>query len=213
MDSSDLMPLAGLGMLVLAGGLVSSFGLRGAIKSAPMRRLLRRRGWWVLSAYYVVVTGVLIGGFGLVFASVLRTTDPGAAAGSPWLYLAFGLVVGLPFTLPTVTGVWRDETGPGARGRHRQEPASSEDRLEFAKDLEGQLREFAGKDRTIGVRLQGDKGRVLRFDGELTRQEGERLVAALRAEIDSLDFQRVEGEAKGDKWWVRVASPKKAANR
>jgi hypothetical protein len=42
------------------------------------------------------------------------------------------------------------------------------------------------------------------FRGEVTREEGERLVAALRRDIDAVDFRRVEGKSAKGKWWVRV---------
>ncbi len=66
------------------------------------------------------------------------------------------------------------------------------------------MKEYVGDTRTIQVELQGDEGNVLYFRGEITREEGERLVAALRADIDAVDFRRVEGRSEKGKWWVRV---------
>ena len=66
------------------------------------------------------------------------------------------------------------------------------------------MREYVGDTRTIKVELQGDEGTVLFLQGEITRQEGERLVAALRTDIDAVDFRRVEGKSEKGKWWVRV---------
>jgi hypothetical protein len=49
----------------------------------------------------------------------------------------------------------------------------------------------------------GDGGRVLVLEGDLDAAEGERLTAALRAELEGLGFRRVEG-AGGKGWWTRV---------
>ncbi len=139
---------------------------------------------------------------------ILRTVVSGAEVDgfleSPWFFLTFGLVVGLPFTLPVVTDVWREQHPSRKVTAARQKPASRQDRLEFAKELERQVREYGGDSRTIDVELHGDKGTVLFFKGDLTREEGERLVAALRGDFKAGGFQRVEGQGEHGKWWVRV---------
>ena len=125
---------------------------------------------------------------------------------SPFFFLAFGIAVGLPFTLPTVTGVWRFPRLEKVRARQKKKPVSRQQRLDFANDLQRQLQEFTDDSRDIHVELQGEKGAVLFIKGGLSREEGEKLVAALRHDIDAHAFQRVEGDGEKGKWWVRISS-------
>ena len=147
---------------------------------------------------------IVVAGLGWVFRSVLTNLDASSLFESPWFFFTFGLVMGLPFTLPAVTDVWRQHREAQERAEKKKKPTSRRERLEFAKDLERQLLEYVGDTRTITVNLQGDEGTVLFLQGEITRQEGERLVAALRADIDAVDIRRVEGKSEKGKWWVRV---------
>lgn len=153
--------------------------------------------------YYLGVMGVVVVGLGWVFRTAVANLDGDALLDSPWLFVTFGVVMGLPFTLPVVTGIRREYRLEAVRAE-KKKPASRQDRLEFAKDLERQLRDYVGDSRTITVELDGDEGTVLLLGGEVTREEGERLVAALRQDIDAVDFRRVEGGGAKGKWWVRV---------
>ena len=202
MDSTELMPLLGLSMLILAGGIVSSFGLNAVAKGRLGRAFIGRWRWWGLAAYYLAVTGVIVGGLAWILRSLLASQDLDRSLESPWLFLTFGVVMGLPFTLPAVTTVWR-ATQEAKRPKQKQKPASRQQRLEFAKDLERQLREY-GDVADLHVELQGDKGTILLIRGNISREQGERLVGALRADMKAVNLHRVEGSAEGGKWWVRV---------
>ncbi len=204
MGSGDLMPLLGLSMLTLAGGLLSSFGANSIIRSHMGRGFVGRWRWWGLLLYYLVVAGVLVGGVGWVLRAMFEAQRLEALFESPWFLLTFGVVMGLPFTLPAVTGVWRDKREADRRSRQKAKPASRQERLDFAKDLERQIREYVGESRPIRVRVQGEDGTVLTLQGDIDRRQGERLVAALRGDIASVNFRRVEGEGEKGKWWVRV---------
>jgi hypothetical protein len=204
MDSLELMPLIGLSMLILAGGVLSSFGANSVVRSGMGRAFVTRWRWWGLMIYYLIIMAVVVTGLGWVLRSLVANLDAESLFDSPWLFFTFGVVMGLPFTLPAVTGVWRQHREQLARAEMKKKPTSRQERLEFAKGLERQLKEYVGDTRTIQVELQGDEGNVLYFRGEITREEGERLVAALRADIDAVDFRRVEGRSEKGKWWVRV---------
>ena len=204
MDSFELMPIVGLSMLILAGGLLSSFGANTVVRSGMGRAFVTRWRWWGVMIYYLIVVAIVVTGLGWVLRSLVVNLDADALFASPWFFFTFGVVMGLPFTLPAVTGVWRQHREQLARAEKKKKPASRQERLEFAKDLERQLKEYVGDTRTIQVELQGDEGNVLYLRGEITREQGERLVAALRADIDAVDFRRVEGKSEKGKWWVRV---------
>ncbi len=204
MDSFELMPIIGLSMLILAGGLLGSFGANTVVRSGMGRAFVTKWRWWGVAIYFLVIVTVVVAGLGWVLRSLVANLNTDSLFETPWFFFTFGVVMGLPFTLSAVTGVWRQHRDAQARAEKKKKPASREDRREFAKDLERQLREFVGDTRTIKVELQGDEGTVLFLQGEITRQEGERLVAALRADIDAVDFRRVEGKSEKGKWWVRV---------
>jgi hypothetical protein len=194
----------------LIGGLAGSFGLNLFAQRAAISRLIERMRWWGVGLYYLLVAAAAFGGFlGIVRFAIANADDP-TALDSPFLFLAFGFIVGLPFTLPTVTGIWRRVHGKLATTRTK--PATRQERTKFATDLEGQLREFVEGSREVHLDVQGDDGDVLVFGGEFTRQEGERLVAALRGDLKDLDIKRVEGGGPGNKWWVRV-EPSRAATK
>ena len=200
---TDPMSLVGLSMLILAGGLAGSFGISGLTRSKLGRAFIRRWRWWGLALYYLIVAGVLVTGLGWIMLSLISSMQLEGVLESPWFFLTFGVVVGLPFTLPAVTAVWREHHDAQRQLKAKQKPASRQDRLNFAKDLERQLGEY-GDSRTIKVELQGDKGEVLVFRGDITREEGERLVAALRADLETVSIQRVEGAGEKGNWWARV---------
>lgn len=204
MDSTELLPILGLAMLILAGGIVTSFGANSLFRSRRGRAFVRRWRWWGLAMYYVGVMGVVVVGMGWVLRTIVANLDNEVLLDSPWFFVTFGAVMGLPFTLPAVTALWRDHRAEAARAVKKKKPASRQDRLEFAKDLERQLREYVGDSRTITVGLDGEEGTVLLLRGEVTREEGERLVAALRGDIGAVDFRRVEGKSEKGNWWVRV---------
>lgn len=204
MESDGTLSLVALAVATLAGGIFGSFGVNALIRTALGRRLIARWRLWGVFLYAGVVMGVVIGGVGWIFQRLLGAEDPQRVLGSPWPFLAFGFLGGLPFTIPNLITVWRSRRTEDPETQRPE--ATVEDRVRFAKDLERQIREFVENDREIRVELGGEKRRTLFLHGDITRQQAERLVRALRTEIQAVDFARVEGDggAKGTKWWVRV---------
>ncbi len=71
-------------------------------------------------------------------------------------------------------------------------------------DLVRQIQSVSPRTRTLQATVGGEGGTVLSFQGDLDAKEGERVTAALRADLEELGFRRVEGEAAGRSWWTRV---------
>ncbi len=136
MDSLELMPLIGLSMLVLAGGVLSSFGANSVVRSGMGRAFVTRWRWWGLMIYYLIIMAVVVTGLGWVLRSLVANLDAESLLDSPWFFFTFGVVMGLPFTLPAVTGVWRQHREQLARAEKKKKPTSRQERLEFAKGLE-----------------------------------------------------------------------------
>ena len=100
---------------------------------------------------------------------------------------------------------WSDARPEKAEARARKAKAATKhDRLEFAENLVGQIKEFAEVPREVSASLTGEDGTVLLFKGDLERHEGDKLVAALRSELQGHGFARIEGEGPKGKWWSRV---------
>lgn len=204
MQSDGTLSLVALAVSTLAGGVLGSFGVNALLRTGAGRRLIARWRLWGVFLYALVVMGVVVTGVGWILQQLLSADDPQRILGSPWPFVAFGFLGGLPFTIPNLVTIWRARRSPSAETRRRD--ATVDDRVRFAKDLERQIREFVDDDREIRVELGGANRRTLFLHGDITRQQAERLVGALRAEIQAVDFARVEGDggAKGTKWWVRV---------
>jgi hypothetical protein len=161
--------------------------------------------WWGIAIFSTVSIAAIVGGFFWIFRRVSAQPDPEAFFGSPLVFLLIGLVVGLPFSLPSVITTWSVLRPAKVAARERKAKAATKaDRWQFAEKLLSQIQEFSQTPREIDVFLDGKKGRVLRFQGDLEREEGDRLVNALRADLQDLDFERVEGEGPKGKWWSRV---------
>jgi hypothetical protein len=203
MDSA-LTSLLALSGAVIVGGAASSLGLGALFRSRVGRRAIARVPLWGLVTYFVVVGAVIGSGIWWLSRAIGRLGEVGPALESPWFFLGFGIVVGLPFSLPAVTSVWRAGRRTSATDDGKPRQASRPERLAYAKELEQQLREVGGADRKFHVELKEDRGTVLFIGGDMTREEGERLVKALRTEMRGVDFVRVEGGGRNGKWWVRV---------
>jgi hypothetical protein len=193
---------------MLVGGVAGSFGVNTLIRSTRGRQVIGRLPFWGVLLYYLFVAAVVVVGFGWVFRSVLSgAREGGEAAGqllrSPWLFLAFGVVVGLPFTPLAVTSVWRQARRPAKPRR----PATRKERSQYAQDLQRQLVEYGSEAGNFRVELREDEGRILYISGGMARDLAERLVAALRGELSEMGFQRVEGKNGEQNWWVRVEGP------
>lgn len=204
MEPDGTLSLVALAVATLVGGILGSFGVNALVRSARGRRLIARWRLWGVVVYAVIVMGVVVTGVGWIFRQLLSADDVQRVLGSPWPFMTFGFLGGLPFTIPNVITVWRSRSP--ANGDTPRREATVQDRVHFAKDLERQIREFVEDGRQIRVELGGEKRRTLFLHGDITRQQAERLVRALRGEMRAVDFARVEGDggAKGAKWWVRV---------
>lgn len=198
----DLLPqMAAL----LFGGLLSSFGLTAMARRPAGQAFLGRIKVWGVAAFAVLAVGGLVGGFYWLFAGLREGLDADSSVGSPLSYLLLGVVTGLPLSLPGVISVWSEARPEKAEARARKAKAATEqDRREFARGLVRQIEEFADVPRKVSASLTGEGGTVLLFQGDLKRQEGDKLVAALRSELQANGFTRVEGEGPTGKWWSRV---------
>ena len=108
-------------------------------------------------------------------------------------------------SLPGVVFAWSDaRTKEKAQKKRRDFVPTKDDRRKFADDLVRQIKEVSPKPREVRASVGGDGGRVLMLEGEIDAAEGERLTAAIRADLAALAFKRVEGKHGSREWWSRV---------
>ena len=201
MELSDFLPHFALALI---GGLATSVGLGQLGRTKRGRAILGRIKGPVLGVVSVVFLAVSGGGLYWMIQRLLENPEQATDLLTPGVMLAFGLLVGLPFCLPTVITTWMDSR-PGKKKGARTAPATRDDRRAFAKRLEDQIREVGEKDQVVNASVGGDGDRVLMLEGSLRSDQGERLVAALRNEMKDLGFKRVEGTGPGGKsWWAKV---------
>lgn len=199
-----MSPWVPLGALLI-GGLVGSMGMTVWSRSARARpRLLATSGWTLAMAGVLSVAVGAAAAWMLVRPLVGPGADagPGALPGPAALFLV-GLLVGVPLALPSLIFSWRDLRVREATRRVRAN-ATKDDRRAWAADLVRQIQDASPEPRTLTARVGGDGGTVLSFEGDLAAAEGERLTAALRADLKELGFKRVEGSGSGKDWWTRV---------
>jgi len=201
----DRTSLIGLLFLTFAGGILGSLGVSTLLRSKRGRAMVGSWKWWGMTLYFLAVGAAIAGVVAWAYYSMVRNVAPDELLGSPWLFVAFGFAAGLPFTLSSAVTVWRD--GRQAKGRSRRrkaKPASRQERAEFAKNLERQLREYSDDLRDAKVIVQGQDGTVVAIHGDIKSGQAEKLVNVLRGELQDLGFQRVESGDAERKWWVRV---------
>ncbi|MCH7534108.1 MAG: hypothetical protein IIB36_20445 [Gemmatimonadetes bacterium] len=202
MELRELVPHM---VAMVAGGLGASLGLSWSARKPRGRALLGRIKWWGVAVFATVAVGGLVGGFYWMFRRVSEHPNPEELFRSPWVFLLMGSVIGLPFSLPGVLTAWSDARPAKVAAREQKRKSATErDRLEFAHKLVEQIKEFSQTPREVSASLSDEKGTVLVFSGDLGREEGDRLVAALRDEMTDLGFKRVEGDGGRVKWWTRV---------
>ncbi len=202
MDRSSLI---GLLALTFVGGIMGSIGVSVLLRSKRGRTFVvgwKRRG---MVLYFLAIALTVAGIIAWAYYSIVHATNASGSFGSPLVFFAFGIAAGLPFTMGTVITVRSQEREASERARRRREkPASRQERLEFAQNLETQLREYSADLVDAKVRIQGDKGIVMTIHGNVTREQAEKLVNVLRSDLRDLGFERVEsGDVVGN-WWVRV---------
>jgi len=86
----------------------------------------------------------------------------------------------------------------------KSKPPSRAERVKYARELATQIRDVSPERSGLSAAVSGEDGEVMVFQGPLERAEGDRLVAALRADLTDRGFKRVEGEGAAGKWWSRV---------
>jgi len=199
----DRTALFGLLALTFAGGMLGNFGPAMLMRSRTGRALVCRWKWWGVTLYFLAVGGVVAGIVAWAYYSVINNQQSNATLESPWFFFTFGVAAGLPFTLSTLISVRRGERRANERAK-RKKPASRQERTDFANNLQGQLRDFGADLTEARVVVKGKESTVVAIHGGVTREQAERLVSVLRADLVDLGIQRVESGDEEEKWWVRV---------
>lgn len=202
MELTDLLPQVAA---MLIGGLTTSLALGAFVRRPRGRAILGRTRPWAITLFGGASVALLVGGFYRGLQSVGSVEDAAALLASPWVFLLIGAVAGLPFALPGIVMTWSEERpGKVAARQQKAKKATRDDRLAYALDLVGQIQDVALTKREITASVTGEKGRILLFEGDLERQEGDRLVAALRTDLKGLGFERLEGKGPRGNWWAPV---------
>ena len=190
---------------LLAGGLVSSLGMTHvARRERAAATLVKLNGWVFALVCFVLAAGGGAAAFWQL-RSALAEQGPRLEGITPAQLLLFGLVIGIPLALPGVVFAWSDaHAKEKARKKRRDFVPTKDDRRKFADDVVRQIKDVSPKPRELRASVGDDGGRVLMLDGEIDAQEGERLTAALRADLAELAFKRVEGKHGTREWWSRV---------
>lgn len=199
---SDFIPHL---VFMLVGGLASSIGLGQFARSARGQAMLSSTRVWAMGLFTVVSLGAMGGAGWWMVRRVLDAADGPNPFGSPWLLLVFGLAIGLPMSLPQVLTTWSQLRPEKVAAREQKAAdATREDREEYVTQLVEQIRNATTDDREMEGFTRGEDGRVLWLEGDLAREEGERLVAALRREMTEVGFTRVEVRGGKGNWWTKV---------
>ena len=192
-------------LALLIGGLATSLGITyGARRSGAQRFLARIGGMTLLVTCLVAAAAASVALYALVRPLVDRAiSEPASLA--PWRLLALGLAVGLPLGLPGLFAAWSEaHRARRAQLKRRDRVPTKDDRRAYAEGLVQQIAEISPTPRALTASISGDGGRVLLFEGEIDAKEGERLTAALRADLQEVGFKRVEGRNGANEWWTRV---------
>ena len=199
----DRTTLIGFLALTFAGGMLGNFGPGMLMRSKRGRALVCRWKWWGVALYFLAVGGAVAGIVAWAFYSVINEQQSTTTLESPWFFFAFGIAAGLPFTLSTLISVRRANRKAEERAKSKK-PASGHERLDFAKNLEEQLRDFSEDLKEAKVVVKGKESTIVAIHGGVTREQADRLVNVLRGDLLDLGIQRVENGDDDDKWWVRV---------
>lgn len=200
MDRSTLL---GFLALTFAGGMLGNFGPGMLMRSRRGRALVCRWKWWGVTLYFLAVGGAVAGIIAWAFYAVINEQQNAATLESPWFFFTFGIAAGLPFTLSTLVSVRRANRMAADKAK-RKKPASRQERLDFAKSLEGQLRDFSEDLKEATVVVKGKESTIVAIHGGVTREQADRLVKVLRDDLLDLGIQRVENGDDNENWWVRV---------
>lgn len=190
---------------LLAGGLMGSLGLTYLARTRRLRPKLASAGGWRFATGAVVASAAAAAVAFVIARRALATGGAGLEGVTPPQLLLFGFLIGVPLSLPGLIFAWSEARGDArARSRRRDFVATRDDRRKFAVDLGRQIAEVSPKPRDVTASIGGEGGRILVLEGEIDPEEGERLTAALRADLSELGFKRVEGKGGSAAWWSRV---------
>jgi hypothetical protein len=204
--------LGGLGPQVaalLAGGLGGSLGITFAARSRRMQERLATVSGRVMTIASVVLSIASVAvGWRIIsgFAASLEASDAtGVASVSVPLAFALGLAVGLPMGVPGLIAAWAEARRKGREAAKKRDwVPTKDDRRAYAATLLAQILDVSPRARALDASIAGDGGSVLRFEGDIDSTEGEKLTAALRADLKDVGFKRVEGTHGSKEWWTRV---------
>ena len=200
-----LRELAPQMIALLVGGLAASLGPAWAARSRRFQPKIAKLGRPLFTLLCLIVAAVgIISAYALVLPLLETATLSPASTSTARLFL-LGLAVGLPLALPGIVA-GRAEAVRRERVRKEREERTStrEDRVKYAEELVGQIREISPDRQDVEASLEGKDGRILRLSGTIGAREGERLTAALREDLAAVGFRRVEGGSGSAKWWSRV---------
>lgn len=185
----------------LGGSMVPTFGAR----SRRMQELLGRTRGPIIWASSLAI-GALAAFGAWQIGSQLATTSTAELATRPVpLLFLLGLCVGLPISAPGVIAAWSFARRTSVeRARKRDFVPTKDDRRAFARKIVQQIHDVSPRPRTVSASISGDGGMVLRFEGDIDAEEGERLTRALQEDLREHGFKRVEGIHGEKEWWSRV---------
>ncbi len=187
--------------MMFLGGLSTSFGTTWLARTPRGREVLLNTKGWGIALFAVVSLGLGAGAVYWAVNSMLDLVGGQPELASPGAMLLLGLAIGLPMSLPGVVSAWTDARATDEKRRKRKDRVvTKDDRRAFAENLARQVRELSDPPREVEVTIAGDGGTVLKFEGDLSAKEAERLTAALRGDLKEVGFKRVESQ----NWWVRV---------
>ncbi len=188
----------------LIGGLSTSLGTTWLLRKPRGRAMLLKISGWGVALFALVSVGLGAGAVYRMVTWVLDSTNGQPEPASTGAMLLFGLAIGLPMSLPGVVSARMEVRAADDKKRKRKDRVvTKDDRRAYAEDLARQVRELSDSAREVKASIGGAGGTVLKFEGDLSAEEGERLTTALRADLKDVGFKRVEGgDAKT--WWVRV---------
>ncbi|MEM7417599.1 MAG: hypothetical protein AAF389_19080 [Gemmatimonadota bacterium] len=200
--------LGGLGphfVALVIGGLLGSLGLTFAARGRRMQPWLAARTAPHIAAGSLALVALSVAAAWWIGRGVVDTAPSDFAALPLPLAFAFGLAVGLPISVPGLVAAWSESRRKDREAKRKCDfVPTKDDRREYAVRIVKQIQDVSPRPRELSASISGDGGTVLLFEGEIDAQEGERLTAALRADLAEVGFKRVEGRHGSNEWWSRV---------
>lgn len=190
---------------LLLGGLVASLVPAWVVRRPGVVSFLGRLGAGRIAILCLATVAVGALGAWFIIGDMLAAGEAAFSTVSPLEMFVLGLSVGLPLSVPGIAAGWTEARRQRRVAQKRRDHVPTKDeRREFATRLADQIREVSPRPRDVTASISGDGGTVLLFEGDIDAKEGERLTAALRADLRDVGFKRVEGRASAGEWWTRV---------